>query len=232
MGMVFRKERMRRKSSSGRAASRRFLGRPSIGGGRTAGGGRTDFARFLTISRGRHDGHPGSSSRSTQLRSRAGPPSVHKRTCTAPTRCTQQLAPAGAGDSDVRLPGRRLCRGFQVRRARLVVFACPGDCPGGRRERRSPAILTVAAAGLPRRAQRAHRTHRAHGARRGPPGRSGTEAASGRVHPGEAPGAHFSLSAAFAIPAFAHAASLSPPGAPLTATAPMVMSPTLIGTPP
>src|SRR5438128_2518064 len=34
------------------------------------------------------------------------------------------------------------------------------------------------------------------------------------------------------MPAFAHAASLSPPGAPLTATAPIVASPTLIGTPP
>src|SRR5712691_131794 len=43
---------------------------------------------------------------------------------------------------------------------------------------------------------------------------------------------HFNLSAAFAIPAFAHSASLSPPGAPLTATAPIVTSPTLIGTPP
>src|SRR5579862_9291318 len=40
------------------------------------------------------------------------------------------------------------------------------------------------------------------------------------------------LSATFAIPALAHAASLSPPGAPLTATAPMVISPNLIGTPP
>jgi hypothetical protein len=142
---------------------------------------------------------------------------------TAPTRCTQQLAPARVRDHDVRLLGAPLCRGFQARRARLVVFACPGDCPGGRRERRSPAILTVAAAGLPHRAHRAHRVHRA------VPGR---RAASGRMHPGEAPGAHFSLSAAFAIPAFAHAASLSPPGAPLTATAPMVASPTLIGTPP
>src|SRR5580704_309870 len=44
--------------------------------------------------------------------------------------------------------------------------------------------------------------------------------------------AYFSLSAALAIPALAQAASLSPPGAPLTATAPMVTSPTLIGTPP
>src|SRR6478672_11102353 len=43
---------------------------------------------------------------------------------------------------------------------------------------------------------------------------------------------YFNLSAAFAIPALAQAASLSPPGAPLTATAPMVVSPTLIGTPP
>src|SRR5262249_23185701 len=34
------------------------------------------------------------------------------------------------------------------------------------------------------------------------------------------------------MPAFAQAASLSPPGAPLTATAPMVISPHLIGTPP
>src|SRR5438128_1768643 len=43
---------------------------------------------------------------------------------------------------------------------------------------------------------------------------------------------YFSLSAAFAIPSRAHAASLSPPGAPLTATAPIVDSPTLIGSPP
>src|SRR5712691_3952412 len=34
------------------------------------------------------------------------------------------------------------------------------------------------------------------------------------------------------MPALAQAASLSPPGAPLTATAPMVTSPNLIGTPP
>src|SRR5947207_590836 len=43
---------------------------------------------------------------------------------------------------------------------------------------------------------------------------------------------YLSLSAAFAIPSRAHAASLSPPGAPLTATAPIVDSPTLIGSPP
>src|SRR5271167_45472 len=43
---------------------------------------------------------------------------------------------------------------------------------------------------------------------------------------------YLNLSAAFAIPAVAHAASLSPPGAPLTATAPIVTSPTLIGTAP
>src|SRR5437660_7936119 len=43
---------------------------------------------------------------------------------------------------------------------------------------------------------------------------------------------YFSLSAAFAIPALAHAASLSPPGAPLTATAPMVIPPAMIGTAP
>src|SRR3989454_9949577 len=43
---------------------------------------------------------------------------------------------------------------------------------------------------------------------------------------------YFNLSEALAMPAFAHAASLSPPGAPLTATAPIVASPTLIGTPP
>src|SRR5882762_9669666 len=43
---------------------------------------------------------------------------------------------------------------------------------------------------------------------------------------------YLNLSAAFAIPALAHAASLSPPGAPLTATAPIVMSPIMIGTAP
>jgi hypothetical protein len=43
---------------------------------------------------------------------------------------------------------------------------------------------------------------------------------------------YLNLSAAFAIPALAQAASLSPPGAPLTATAPIVASPTLIGMPP
>src|SRR3984885_8213979 len=43
---------------------------------------------------------------------------------------------------------------------------------------------------------------------------------------------YFNLSATFARAAFAHAASLSPPGAPLTPTAPIVASPTLIGTPP
>src|SRR5205823_5330793 len=43
---------------------------------------------------------------------------------------------------------------------------------------------------------------------------------------------YFNCPAALAIPAVAQAASLSPPGAPLTATAPMVASPTLIGTPP
>src|SRR5262245_48229536 len=43
---------------------------------------------------------------------------------------------------------------------------------------------------------------------------------------------YFNLSEAFAMPAFAHAASLSPQGAPLTATAPIVDSPTFIGTPP
>src|SRR5260370_9530147 len=41
-----------------------------------------------------------------------------------------------------------------------------------------------------------------------------------------------SLPGTLVIPACAQAASLSPPGAPLTATAPMVTSPTLIGTPP
>src|ERR1700733_13620224 len=43
---------------------------------------------------------------------------------------------------------------------------------------------------------------------------------------------YLNLSATFARAAFAHAASLSPPGAPLTATAPIVASPTLIGTAP
>src|SRR5215467_11603138 len=43
---------------------------------------------------------------------------------------------------------------------------------------------------------------------------------------------YFSLSASLANAAVAQAASLSPPGAPLTATAPMVVSPLLIGTPP
>src|SRR5579862_4237659 len=44
--------------------------------------------------------------------------------------------------------------------------------------------------------------------------------------------AYFNLSATLASPALAQAASLSPPGAPLTDTAPMSWSPTLIGTPP
>jgi hypothetical protein len=44
--------------------------------------------------------------------------------------------------------------------------------------------------------------------------------------------AYFNLSATFARAALAHAASLSPPGAPLTATAPIVTSPNLIGTAP
>lgn len=44
--------------------------------------------------------------------------------------------------------------------------------------------------------------------------------------------AYLSLSATFARAAIAHAASLSPPGAPLTATAPIVTSPNLIGTAP
>src|SRR6185436_1210183 len=43
---------------------------------------------------------------------------------------------------------------------------------------------------------------------------------------------YLSLSATLARPAFAHAASLSPPGAPLTDTAPISWLPTLIGTPP
>src|SRR6516164_2006300 len=43
---------------------------------------------------------------------------------------------------------------------------------------------------------------------------------------------YFNLSATLVNAALAHAASLSPPGAPLTATAPMTWSPTLIGTPP
>src|SRR5258706_16419492 len=43
---------------------------------------------------------------------------------------------------------------------------------------------------------------------------------------------YFSLSAILAIPAVAQAASLSPPGAPLTAIAPMGTSPTLTGKPP
>src|SRR5439155_4453474 len=43
---------------------------------------------------------------------------------------------------------------------------------------------------------------------------------------------YLNLSATFDRAAFEHAASLSPPGAPLTATAPIVASPTLIGTPP
>src|ERR1700694_5327136 len=45
-------------------------------------------------------------------------------------------------------------------------------------------------------------------------------------------GNYFNLSASFVSAALAHAASLSPPGAPLTATAPMVTLPTLMGTPP
>jgi hypothetical protein len=43
---------------------------------------------------------------------------------------------------------------------------------------------------------------------------------------------YFSLSATLESAAFAQAASLSPPGAPLTETAPTSWSPTLIGTPP
>jgi hypothetical protein len=43
---------------------------------------------------------------------------------------------------------------------------------------------------------------------------------------------YFSFSANFAKAAVAQAASLSPPGAPLTAIAPIVMSPALMGTPP
>src|ERR1700723_1505328 len=46
------------------------------------------------------------------------------------------------------------------------------------------------------------------------------------------PRIYFNLSETLASAAFAQAASLSPPGAPLTATAPLVASPTLIGTPP
>src|SRR5713101_2186300 len=59
-----------------------------------------------------------------------------------------------------------------------------------------------------------------------------TVRSSSRFFAAIAASVHFNLSAAFAIPAFAHDASLSPPGAPLTATAPIVMSLTLIGTPP
>ena len=43
---------------------------------------------------------------------------------------------------------------------------------------------------------------------------------------------YFSLSATFDKAAFAQTASLSPPGAPETAMAPITWSPTLIGTPP
>src|SRR4051812_47413825 len=46
-GTVFRSGKMRAKSSAGSAASKRFLGRPSSGGGRTTGGGRTGDERFL-----------------------------------------------------------------------------------------------------------------------------------------------------------------------------------------
>lgn len=45
-------------------------------------------------------------------------------------------------------------------------------------------------------------------------------------------GDYFSISAILAIPALAHASSLSPPGAPLTPTAPMTSLPALMGTPP
>src|SRR3954471_15404728 len=43
---------------------------------------------------------------------------------------------------------------------------------------------------------------------------------------------YFNLSATLAMPAFAHASSLSPPGAPTTPTPPITWSPALIGTPP
>src|SRR5229473_2208939 len=48
-GTVFRCERKRLKSSAGSAASKRFFGRPSVGGGRI--GGRTGDTRLLDIGR-------------------------------------------------------------------------------------------------------------------------------------------------------------------------------------
>src|SRR5688572_10682495 len=49
---------------------------------------------------------------------------------------------------------------------------------------------------------------------------------------GDGTGDYFSRCATFAMPACAQTSSLSPPTAPLTPTAPIATSPTLIGTPP
>ena len=65
-----------------------------------------------------------------------------------------------------------------------------------------------------------------------PPLPSGTTVDQDRISECGLRCGYFNLSASFVRAKFAHAASLSPPGAPLTATAPMVTSPNLIGTPP